>query len=52
VRISEDKVRTKNSCWSVEIVYDPRGLLGVSIAGPRVDVVLHLLPCPHGISMP
>jgi hypothetical protein len=24
-------VRTKDSCWSVGIVYDPRELLGVSI---------------------
>jgi hypothetical protein len=29
--MSEDKVRTKDSCWSVGIVYDPRELLGVSI---------------------
>jgi hypothetical protein len=33
VRMSEDKVCTKYSCWSVETIYDPRELLGVSIAG-------------------
>jgi hypothetical protein len=26
-------VHTKDSCWSVETIYDPRELLGVSIAG-------------------
>jgi hypothetical protein len=30
-------VRTKDSCWSVGTIYDPRKLLGVSIAGPTVD---------------
>jgi hypothetical protein len=34
--MSEDKVRTKDSCWSVGTIYDPRELLGVSIAGPRI----------------
>jgi hypothetical protein len=32
VRMSEDKVRTKDSCWSVWTIYDPRELPGVSIA--------------------
>jgi hypothetical protein len=40
VHMSEDKVRTKDLCWSVGMVYDPRGLPGVSTAGPGVDVVL------------
>jgi hypothetical protein len=34
-------VRTKDSCWSVGTIYDPRELPGVSIAGPGVDGVLH-----------
>ena len=29
-------MRTKDSCWSVGTIYDPRELLGVSIAGPRI----------------
>jgi hypothetical protein len=33
VRMSEDKVRTKDLCWSVETIYDPRELIGVSTAG-------------------
>jgi hypothetical protein len=32
-------VRTKDSCWSVGTIYDPRELPGVSIAGPGVDSV-------------
>jgi hypothetical protein len=31
--MSEDKVHTKDSCWSVGTIYDPRELPGVSIAG-------------------
>jgi hypothetical protein len=42
VRTSEDKVRTKDLCWSVGMVYDPRGLPGVSTASPGVDGVLHI----------
>jgi hypothetical protein len=30
-------VRTKDSCWSVGIIYDPRELLGVSTTGLGVD---------------
>jgi hypothetical protein len=41
VRMSEDKVHTKDSCWSMGIVFDPRGLPGVSTADPGVDGVLH-----------
>jgi hypothetical protein len=38
--MSEEKVCTKDSCWSVGTIYDPRELLGVSTAGPGVDDVL------------
>jgi hypothetical protein len=31
--MSEDKVRTKVSCWIVGTIYDPRELPGVSTAG-------------------
>jgi hypothetical protein len=36
VRMSEDKVCTKNPCWSVGTIYDPRELPGVSTAGPGI----------------
>jgi hypothetical protein len=36
-------VRTKDSCWSVRMVYNPRGLSGVSTVGPRVDGVLQMV---------
>jgi hypothetical protein len=36
VRMSEDKVRTKDLCWSVGTIYDPRELPGVSTAGPGI----------------
>jgi hypothetical protein len=36
-------VRTKDSCWSMGMVYGPRGLPGVSTTGPRVDRVLQSL---------
>jgi hypothetical protein len=31
--MSEDKVRTKDSCWSMRMIYDSRELSGVSTAG-------------------
>jgi hypothetical protein len=31
--MSEDKVRTKDLCWSMGMIYDPRELPGVSTAG-------------------
>jgi hypothetical protein len=31
--MSEDKVRTKDSCWSMGTIYDPRELSGVSTTG-------------------
>jgi hypothetical protein len=40
VRMSEDKVRTNDSCWSVRTIYDPRELSGVSTTGPGLDEVL------------
>jgi hypothetical protein len=47
--MSEDKVRTKDSCWSVETIYDPRELPGVSTAGPGIGQGVtrceHLHPC-------
>jgi hypothetical protein len=36
VRMSEDKVRTKDSCWSVGTTYDPSKLPVVTTAGPRI----------------
>jgi hypothetical protein len=35
--MSEDKVRTKESCWSVGTIYDPRELLGVSTTGLGIE---------------
>jgi hypothetical protein len=46
VCISEDKVHTKDSCWSVGMVYDPKGLPGVSTASSRVDGVLEMVSEP------
>jgi hypothetical protein len=46
VRMSEDKVCTKDSCWSVEMIYDPRGLLGVSTTGSGVDMMLQMVSEP------
>jgi hypothetical protein len=36
VRMSEDKVRTKDSCWFVGTIYDLRELPGVSMTGPGI----------------
>jgi hypothetical protein len=36
-------VRTKDSCWSVGTIYDPRELPGVSIADPGLDGVLQVV---------
>jgi hypothetical protein len=44
VRMSEDKVHTKDSCWSLGIIYDPRELPGVSTVGPGLDRVLQYPP--------
>jgi hypothetical protein len=42
LRMSEDKVRTKDLCWSVRTIYDPRGLSGVSTASSGLNGVLHI----------
>jgi hypothetical protein len=44
--MSEDKVRTKDSCWSVGPIYDPRELPGVSTTDPRLDGVLQIVSEP------
>jgi hypothetical protein len=38
--MSEDKVRTKDSCWSVGMIYDPGELPAVSVAGLGLDGVV------------
>jgi hypothetical protein len=43
VHMSEDKVRTKDLCWSVGTMYDPRELSGVSTAGLGLDGVLQVV---------
>jgi hypothetical protein len=40
VRMSEDKVRTKESCWSMGTIYDLRELPRVNTIGLEVDGVL------------
>jgi hypothetical protein len=39
-------VNTKDMCWSMRMIYGPRGLLGVGIADPRVDGVLQMVSKP------
>jgi hypothetical protein len=46
LHMSEDKVRIKDLCWYVGMVYDPRGLPVISITGPGVDRVLHMCWAP------
>jgi hypothetical protein len=42
--MSEDKVHTKDLCWSsMGLIYDPKELLVVSITGPEVDRVLQVV---------
>jgi hypothetical protein len=36
VRMSEDKVCTKDLYWSVGTIYDPRVLPGISTIGPGI----------------
>jgi hypothetical protein len=43
VRMSEDKIYTKDSCWSVGIIYDLRRLLGVSSVDPEADDELQMV---------
>jgi hypothetical protein len=47
VHMSEDKVRTKESCWSVGTIYDFRELTEVSTADPGVDMVLQVVSELH-----
>jgi hypothetical protein len=44
--MSEDKVRTKDLCWSVGMIYDPRELPAVSTAGLGLDMVLQVVSKP------
>jgi hypothetical protein len=39
----EDKVCTKELCWSMRMIYSSRGLLEVSIVGLGVDEVLQMV---------
>jgi hypothetical protein len=39
-------VRTKDSCWFVGTIYDPRELPGVSTVGPGVDGLLQVVSEP------
>jgi hypothetical protein len=47
--MSEDKVCTKDSCWSVGTIYDPRELPRVSTAGPGIGRGVTLEPRPKGV---
>jgi hypothetical protein len=49
VRMSEDKVRPKELCWSVGTIYDPRELPGVSTVGPGMNGVLHCNTLNFGV---
>jgi hypothetical protein len=40
--MSEVKLRTEDLCWSMGLVYGPRGLSGVSTTGLGVDEVLQI----------
>jgi hypothetical protein len=46
VRMSEDKMSTKDSCWSMGMIYGPRELSGVSTAVTGVDGVLQMVSKP------
>jgi hypothetical protein len=50
--MSEDKVRTKGSCWYVETIYDPSELPGVSTAGLGIGwgVTSGIRADPHGFT--
>jgi hypothetical protein len=38
--MSENKVHTKDSCWSAKMIYDSSGLSGVSTTSPVMNGVL------------
>jgi hypothetical protein len=40
--MSDDKVCIKDSYWYVEMIYNPRGLPGVSTTSSAVDWVLQI----------
>jgi hypothetical protein len=45
VRMSEDKACTKDSCWSMGTIYDPRELPGVTTSDPGIGqgvIVTHV----------
>jgi hypothetical protein len=44
--MSEDKVRTNDSCWCMGMFYNSRGLPGVSTIDPGVDDVLQMASEP------
>jgi hypothetical protein len=50
VHMSEDKVCTKDTCWSVGTIYDPRELPGVSTAGPGIGRGATLSELAHRLS--
>jgi hypothetical protein len=45
-------VRTKGSCWSMGMTYDPRELLGISTTGPGIGrgVTSGIRAGPHGFT--
>jgi hypothetical protein len=50
--MSEDKLCTKDPCWSVGTIYDTRELSGVSTADPRIGrgVTCGIRANPHGFT--
>jgi hypothetical protein len=49
--MSDDIVRTKDSCWYVGMIYDPRELPGVSTAGTGVDGLLQIVSKPINVHL-
>jgi hypothetical protein len=50
--MSQDKVRTKDSCWSMGTIYDPRELSGVSTTDLEIgrDVTSDIRADPQGFT--
>jgi hypothetical protein len=46
VRMNEYKIRTKDSCWYIGMIYDLIGLAGVNVAGLEVDEMLQIISEP------